>query len=388
MATVGGVSLGGFAYSYDATGRIVERDLSLGDPASPSNSSLSSQMSQSSHKTYSYDSLDRLAMDGDVSYTYDAAGNRLSKIDPAQGTTLYTLGIGDRLATYGRARSPSAPQPGEGSYAYAAAGNVMYIIAYFDYDAWGNILSATSSVPALARNRYRFQGREWSAATGLMNFRMRWYDAETGRWVSKDPIGLSGGLNLYEFNKCDSVNYSDPNGTDIWIGSRGLHQNINIGNPSGNFVSYSFGVDDSKPWSYMRTLLPWNEIGVVYKDSPPDSNDLDNYLPTTPGQDGELICNNGRKGLFSILAVLVVVLQILDILLFSIVLEGGRFTIGATALIFDLGLCAGIFYVISIRVARVKSLRTVLNLLLYFYLAFLILVNVVEVGLLFAYCMA
>ena len=357
---------------------------------------------------YSYDDLDRLAMDGDVSYTYDAAGNRLAKIDPANGTTLYTLGLGDRLSTYGRAVSMMPPQSGDdgraasplaavGSYAYDTAGNVTHIVrengttldlswnsqyqlvsvatngvfaesyaydalgrrvstttldgtirhiyddrwqciadvdeqgnvvasyvwgegidnllavnigyasyypitdiqgtawgyvdsannvvARFDYDAWGNILSAISTVPALVTNRYRFQGREWSAVTGLTNFRMRWYDAETGRWVSKDPIGLSGGLNLYEFNKCDSVNYSDPNGTDIWIGSRGLHQNINIGNPSGNFVSYSFGVDDSKPWSCMRTLLPWNEIGVVYKDSPPDSNDLDNYLPTTPGQD-------------------------------------------------------------------------------------------------------
>jgi len=45
------------------------------------------------------------------------------------------------------------------------------IVARFEYDAWGNILSSTSSVPALARNRYRFQCREWSAATGLVNFR-------------------------------------------------------------------------------------------------------------------------------------------------------------------------------------------------------------------------
>ncbi len=58
------------------------------------------------------------------------------------------------------------------------------IVARFEYDAWGNILSATSSVPALARNRYRFQCREWSSATGLVNFRARWYDAETGRWLS------------------------------------------------------------------------------------------------------------------------------------------------------------------------------------------------------------
>ena len=58
------------------------------------------------------------------------------------------------------------------------------IVARFEYDAWGNILSATSSVPALARNRYRFQCREWSEATGLVNFRARWYDSVTGRWLS------------------------------------------------------------------------------------------------------------------------------------------------------------------------------------------------------------
>ena len=78
-------------------------------------------------------------------------------------------------------------------------------------------LSATPPSPAptstgaaeLRAVRYRFQGREWSAATGLANFRMRWYDAETGRWLSKDPIGLSGGLNLYAFCGGDPINQLD-----------------------------------------------------------------------------------------------------------------------------------------------------------------------------------
>ena len=86
------------------------------------------------------------------------------------------------------------------------------IVAQFEYDAWGNTLSATSSVPALARNRYRFQCREWSAATGLVNFRARWYDPVTGRWLSKDPIGLNGGLNLYAFCGNDPANSLDPFG--------------------------------------------------------------------------------------------------------------------------------------------------------------------------------
>ena len=66
--TTSGATLGGFAYRYDAVGRIVSRDHSLGD------SSQMSQMSQSSQKSYTYDALDRLASDGGVTYNYDAAG--------------------------------------------------------------------------------------------------------------------------------------------------------------------------------------------------------------------------------------------------------------------------------------------------------------------------
>ena len=34
----------------------------------------------------------------------------------------------------------------------------------------------------------------------------------TGRWISKDPILLAGGLNLYVFCGNDPVNFSDPSG--------------------------------------------------------------------------------------------------------------------------------------------------------------------------------
>ena len=86
------------------------------------------------------------------------------------------------------------------------------IVARYVYDAWGNVLSETVTVTALAGNRYRFQGREYSAATGLYNFRARWYDPATGRWLSKDPVGLNGGINLYAFCGNDPVNRADPFG--------------------------------------------------------------------------------------------------------------------------------------------------------------------------------
>ena len=46
------------------------------------------------------------------------------------------------------------------------------------------------------RNRFFFQGREYDYPIQLYHFRARWYDPETGRWLSNDPIGISGGHNF------------------------------------------------------------------------------------------------------------------------------------------------------------------------------------------------
>lgn len=43
----------------------------------------------------------------------------------------------------------------------------------------------------------------------------RFYDPETGRYVSADPIGLAGGMNLYAYVEGDPVN---------WIDIRGLNR--------------------------------------------------------------------------------------------------------------------------------------------------------------------
>ena len=41
-----------------------------------------------------------------------------------------------------------------------------------------------------------------------------YYDSYTGRFVTRDPIGYKGGINLYGFTGNNPVNRSDPNGTD------------------------------------------------------------------------------------------------------------------------------------------------------------------------------
>jgi hypothetical protein len=42
----------------------------------------------------------------------------------------------------------------------------------------------------------------------------RFYDPETGRYISADPIGLAGGINLYNYVQNDPVNWIDPEGLD------------------------------------------------------------------------------------------------------------------------------------------------------------------------------
>ncbi|MEO0531794.1 MAG: RHS repeat-associated core domain-containing protein [Planctomycetota bacterium] len=58
-----------------------------------------------------------------------------------------------------------------------------------------------------------FAGREWDEDAGLSYNRARWYDAELGRFLSEDPIGLSGGdANVYRYAAGDPANYRDPSG--------------------------------------------------------------------------------------------------------------------------------------------------------------------------------
>ena len=158
-------------------------------------------------------------LEGTTRHVYDNNWQVIADIDE-QGNVIssYTWGAGidNLLAAHvnGVAYYPLTDVQGT-VWGYVDSQNT--IVARFEYDAWGNILSATSSVPALATNRYRFQGREWSAATGLINFRARWYDPVTGRWLSKDPIGLNGGLNLYAFCGNDPICNIDSYGTDTYV---------------------------------------------------------------------------------------------------------------------------------------------------------------------------
>ncbi|WP_345830371.1 RHS repeat-associated core domain-containing protein [Erwinia sp. HDF1-3R] len=72
-----------------------------------------------------------------------------------------------------------------------------------DYRVWGNTLKVSyPDIQAGEEPVYqplRFQGQYYDAETGLHYNRFRYYDPDVGRFISQDPIGLAGGINLYAY---------------------------------------------------------------------------------------------------------------------------------------------------------------------------------------------
>lgn len=80
---------------------------------------------------------------------------------------------------------------------------------------------------------------------GLDYARQRWYDPSLGRWLSADPIGFQGGLNLYTYVGQNPINSSDPSGLEQLIYDRAA---------DGTMTSRAPTIEwDGDPWTFLES---------------------------------------------------------------------------------------------------------------------------------------
>ncbi len=82
------------------------------------------------------------------------------------------------------------------------------VVSSSRYDAWG----VRTTVGAQDAASFGFTGHLEHKELGLVFTLYRAYDPATGRWLSRDPIGEDGGINLYGYVSNDPINLVDPLG--------------------------------------------------------------------------------------------------------------------------------------------------------------------------------
>lgn len=125
--------------------------------------------------------------------------------------------------------------------------------------AWGKLLRETVDNPTDYAQNLRMQGQYLDRETGLHYNLFRYYDPDYGRFTQQDPIGLSGGLNLYQYapnalgwvdpwglsqRKCSNTNTSSMKGgikSEHQSGSAVIHWHDNR-SPDNRFGHYSVEV--------------------------------------------------------------------------------------------------------------------------------------------------
>lgn len=188
--------------------------------------------------TYTWDAMGRLTSvqtnSNTTTFVYDAMGRRIAKT--ANGVTQRYLYDGDAIVLdldashqptteYGyrgldqlfAMRTMSSPtftaaaiiDPTNGSLRQLRSSQGGWPIKKYPHSVWGETSADTGAMV-----RMRYAGREYDAETGLYFMRARYYDPAVGRFISEDPIGIGGGMNLYAYAGSDPVNGRDPFGLD------------------------------------------------------------------------------------------------------------------------------------------------------------------------------
>ena len=173
---------------------------------------------QDAANKYSYDYNNRLASAGTTTYKYDALGRRIAK-----GNTTYYY-LGDQIVEEYNGTSNLKSylignyidevlqvQKGNALYYYVTnhIGSIMAItntqgaiIEQIEYNTYGTPsffdANGNEQYSSLIDNSMLFAGREYDLDIKSYYYRARYINPSLGRFIQKDPLHYTGGLNDYE----------------------------------------------------------------------------------------------------------------------------------------------------------------------------------------------
>ena len=133
-------------------------------------------------------------------------GNDLS------GTIQGAGGVGGLLAVQG-AETDFVAYDGNGNVSALVSSADGTISGQYEYGPFGEVIRATG--PMAKVNPFRFSTKYQDDETDLLYYGYRYYNASTGRWLSRDPIAEKGGANLYAFARNDAQDRVDVLGQDV-----------------------------------------------------------------------------------------------------------------------------------------------------------------------------
>lgn len=174
-----------------------------------------------------------------------------------------------------------------------SSGNVVWDA---DYKPFGEAdVNANSTVV----NNFRFAGQYYDEETGLHYNYHRYYDPKTGRYLTPDPIGFDGGINLYTYTENNPINAYDSDGAKPVFGGENCHSD-EFDPDYIIYELYGINVDELRDHAIQQQLLlmsalfPSNgfnlkapkswlreTVGKPYRTKPNRAEKLQPYDPKT-----------------------------------------------------------------------------------------------------------
>jgi RHS repeat-associated protein len=184
-------------YEWNTRGELTAIDLPSGKTLSFAYDPLGRRVSASNgEKTVSY------VYDGqNVNLEYEGSGSTPSSSPSA----VYTDGLeSNQVLEMARgAKRYSYLVDGQGS-TLALTDEAGNVVQRYAYDAFGN-----PTISGSLANPFLYTGQMWEPESGLYYDRARWYEPESGRFVSRDPVLHA---NPYVYVESDAPNFTDPTG--------------------------------------------------------------------------------------------------------------------------------------------------------------------------------